>query len=70
MSHSLIGADRRTHCRIVAVALAGALILVVVGIAASPPQSDASIGLAHADTPVLKVGKPAISAAAGAPLMR
>ena len=70
MSHSLIAADRRTHCRIVAVALAGALSLVVVGIAASPPQSDASIALARDGTPVLTVGKPAISATAGAPLMR
>jgi hypothetical protein len=70
MSHSLIGADCRTHVRIVAVALAGAISLVVFGIAASPPQPDAPGAQARADGPVLKAGKPPLSAAAGMPLMR
>jgi hypothetical protein len=34
MSHSLIGADRSTHLKIVAVALAAAIAVVIVGITA------------------------------------
>jgi hypothetical protein len=46
MSHSLIGADRGTHCRIVAAALAGAIVVVLAGSAAResgaarPPGKD------------------------------
>jgi hypothetical protein len=38
MSHSLIGADGRTHCKIVAVALAGALVLVTAAVTARTPE--------------------------------
>jgi hypothetical protein len=55
MSHSLIGADRTTHLKIVAVALAGAIAVVVVGITARVTD----IGVAGAQTVVVKAGKPA-----------
>jgi hypothetical protein len=46
MSHSLIGADGRTHVKIVAVALAGALALVAVGVTARAPEPGSAIVLA------------------------
>jgi len=55
MSHSLIGADRTTHLKIVAVALAGAIAVVVVGITARVTD----IQSASAQTIVVKAGKPA-----------
>jgi hypothetical protein len=45
MSHSLIDADGRTHCKIVAVALAGALALVAVGVTARTPEPGRAIVL-------------------------
>jgi hypothetical protein len=56
MSHSLIGADRSTHFKIVAVALVGAIFLVVVGMIARMDDSETTTAQLHG--PVLKVGKP------------
>jgi hypothetical protein len=70
MCHSLIGADRRTHGKILAVALAGAIGLVVVAGATWRTETGASTAHARANAPVLKAGKPAISAAAGIPTVR
>jgi hypothetical protein len=53
MSHSLIGADRTTHLKIVAVALAGAIAVVVVGITARVTD----IRSASGQTVVVKAGK-------------
>ena len=55
MSHSLIGADRTTHLKIVAVALAGAIAVVLVGITARVTDT----GVASAQNVVVKAGKPA-----------
>jgi hypothetical protein len=55
MSHSLIGADRTTHLKIVAVALAGAIAVITVGITARVTD----IGVASAQNIVVKAGKPA-----------
>jgi hypothetical protein len=55
MSHSLIGADRTTHLKIVAVALAGAIAVILVGITARVTD----IGVASAQNIVVKAGKPA-----------
>jgi hypothetical protein len=55
MSHSLIGADRTTHLKIVAVALAGAIAVVLVGITARVTDT----GVAGAQNVVMKAGKPA-----------
>ena len=54
MSHSLIGADRTTHLKIVAVALVGAIAVILVGITARVTD----IGGASAQNVVVKVGKP------------
>jgi hypothetical protein len=71
MSHSLIGADRRTHGKIVAVALAASMSLVMLSIGSR--RADSSAPTAHtpaANGPALKAGGPALSATAGAPIIR
>jgi hypothetical protein len=52
MTHSLIGADRTTHLKIVSVALAGAIAVVLVGITARVADSDG--------VRVLTAGQPAV----------
>jgi hypothetical protein len=59
MTHSLIGADRSTHFKIVAVALVSAVVLVMVGITARVVETDSATARIQAEGPVLKVGKPA-----------
>jgi hypothetical protein len=66
MSSSLIGADRRTHCKIVVLALASAMTVVMLGGAAWRAQTDRPT----AHETVLKVGKPVMSATAGEPVIR
>jgi hypothetical protein len=61
MTHTLIGADRGTHLKIVAVALAGAVTLV--GITARVAASDDAIARQHGNTLLIKAGKLTISAA-------
>jgi hypothetical protein len=68
MSHSLIGADRRTHCKIVAVALSTALGLVALSAAAW--RTDSGAAAVHAQGPALKAGKPTISANTGSRVIR
>jgi hypothetical protein len=52
MSHSLIGADRATHLKIVAVSLVAAIAVVAVGITARVADGGA------AAQAVVKAGKP------------
>ena len=59
MTHSLIGADRTTHFKIVAVALVSAIVLVMVGVTARVADSDTTTARLQTDGPVLKAGKPA-----------
>jgi hypothetical protein len=59
MTHSLIGADRSTHFKIVAVALVGAVVLVMVGITARVAETDTATARIQAEGPVLKAGTPA-----------
>ena len=70
MSHSLIGADRRTHGKIVAVALACAIGLVMVETMAWRTDMDARAAQARPNGLVIKAGKPAIAADAAAPIIR
>lgn len=58
MTHSLIGADRSTHFKIVAVALLSAIVLVMVGITARVTETDTATARLQAEGPVLKAGKP------------
>ena len=59
MTHSLIGADRSTHFKIVAVALVSAVVVVMVGITARVAETDTATARSQAEGPVLKAGKPA-----------
>jgi len=70
MYHSLIGADRRTHGKILAVALAGVISLVMFAGPAWLAKTDAGTAGAQASGAILKVSRPAVSAAADAPLIR
>jgi hypothetical protein len=63
MSHSLIGADRTTHLKILCVALVGAIAVVVVGITARIADLDTR-------TQVVKAGKPAVFTASDATTIR
>ena len=63
MTHSLLGADRATHLKIVAVAMAGAIAVALVGRNAGVAENDAAIGRAQASGTILKAGKPTTSAA-------
>jgi hypothetical protein len=58
MNHSLIGADRNTHFKIVAVALISAIVLVVVGLIGRMDDYATGTDRLHTDGPVLKIGKP------------
>jgi hypothetical protein len=57
MSHSMIGADPGTHCKIVAVALAGAMTLTTVAIAARPGARDSAPAHAQSNAADLKAAK-------------
>jgi hypothetical protein len=68
MTHSLIGADRCTHCKIIMVAVASTVsVIMLAGGAwrAEPGARTERIG-----TPMLKVGAPAMSAATSTPMIR
>jgi hypothetical protein len=69
MSHSLIGADRRTLGKVVAVALAGAIGVVALGSTASKPETKTSIAHLRGGI-VVKAGKPAVAAAADTVALR
>jgi hypothetical protein len=70
MSHSLIGADRATHCRIVAVASAATAGMIILAATTWRADVDSSVAPAWASAPVLKADKPAVSAKVGGPLIR
>jgi cytochrome oxidase Cu insertion factor (SCO1/SenC/PrrC family) len=57
MSHSLLHASPRTHVKIVVVALVGAILVVLAGIAAHV-SSNRDIARLQAHAPVVKAGKP------------
>jgi hypothetical protein len=66
----LIGADGHTHCKIVAVALAGSISLIMLAIAARHAEPEAPTALARANGPVFKAGRPTVSAVTAAPIIR
>ena len=59
MNHSIITADRTTHLKIVAVSLAAAIAVIVVGITARVTDTTGASANLQAHGPVLKAGKPA-----------
>ena len=59
MAHSLIGADRRTQLRILAVALVAGAVFVTIGLAARVSDFETMAAMMQ-DQPVVKAGKPVI----------
>jgi hypothetical protein len=70
MSHSLISADRSTHVRIITVALAAGVSVVMLAGAGARTRTDAQPAHAHTAGPVLKAGKSMMSATASLVLIR
>jgi hypothetical protein len=68
MTHSLIGADRRTHCKIMMIAVASAVSVIMLAGSAWRAEPDART--ARINPPMLKVGAPAMSAASSTPMIR
>lgn len=59
MNHTLLGADRTTHLKIVAVALIAAIGVVAVGITSRLNDiATSETARIQTDGPVLKAGKP------------
>jgi hypothetical protein len=63
MSHSLIGADRTTHLKVICVSLIAAIAVIAVGITARATDSDQT-------RVVLKANKPAVYTARDAATIR
>ena len=59
MAHSLIGADRTTHLKVLAVALVAGVLFVAVGVAAHLSDFETAGAMTQAQ-PVLKAGKSTI----------
>jgi hypothetical protein len=59
MAHSLIGADRMTHLKIVTVALVAGVVFVMVGVAAHLGDFETAGAMMQGE-PVLKAGKSTI----------
>jgi hypothetical protein len=70
MSHSLIGADRRSHIKVLAVAAGGAMSLILLGIAAQRSETAFATTHAQAERPVIKAGTPVLTASVGAATIR
>ena len=62
MNHSIYGADRLTHLKIVVVALIGATVVAGVGIAARDTASTPGVTTARNQelVPVIRAGKPLV----------
>ena len=58
MAHSLIGADRKTHLKILVVALVAGIAFVMVGVAANVSDFETTANMMQ-DRPVVQAGKPA-----------
>ena len=62
MNHSIYGADRHTHIKIVVVALIGATVVAGVGIAARETGTTSGITTARNQdlVPVIRAGQPVV----------
>ena len=62
MNHSMYGADRHTHIKIVVVALIGATVVAGVGIAARETATTSGINTARNQelVPVIRAGHPVV----------
>jgi hypothetical protein len=57
MNHSIVTADRNTHLKVAAQALAAVIGVVLVGLSARVDDSGISSGSAARNGPVVKAGK-------------
>jgi hypothetical protein len=62
MNHSIYGADRLTHLKIVVVALIGATLVAGVGIAARDTAATSGVATARNQelVPVIRAGQPVV----------
>jgi hypothetical protein len=62
MNHSIYGADRLTHLKIVVVALIGATLVAGVGIAARDTSTTSGVATARNKelVPVIRAGQPVV----------
>jgi hypothetical protein len=62
MNHSIYGADRLTHLKIVVVALIGATLVAGVGIAARDTATTSGVATARNQelVPVIRAGQPVV----------
>ncbi len=72
MNHSIYGADRLTHLKIVVVALIAAILVAGVGIAARGTAGELNVVTARTQGygPVVKAGKPVVMTAREASTIR
>ena len=66
MNHSLIGADRGTYFKIVAVALIAGIVVIAVGFTAANRTNEATADI-NARGAVVKAGKPATFTSSDSP---
>jgi len=57
MNHSIVTADRNTHLKVAALALAAAIGVVLVGFSARVDDSGAFVASAGHNGPIVKAGK-------------
>jgi hypothetical protein len=60
MNHSIYGADRLTHLKIVVVALIGATVVAGVGIAARDTATTPDVTTARNLVPIIRAGQPVV----------
>jgi hypothetical protein len=60
MNHSIYGADRLTHLKIVVVALIGATVVAGVGIAARGTATTPEVTAARNLVPIIRAGQPVV----------
>lgn len=69
MTHSLIGADRATHLKIVVVALVAGIVVVLVGVAARVSDFETATAI-MSNGPIIKAGQPAVVTKRETPTIR
>jgi hypothetical protein len=72
MNHSIYGADRLTHLKIVVVALIGAIVVAGVGIAARDTSATSGVTTARNQelVPIVRAGKPLVVGDRDIPIIR
>jgi hypothetical protein len=72
MNHSIYGADRLTHLKIVVVALIGATVVAGVGIAARDTSATSGVTTARNQelVPMIRAGQPVVVGDRDVPMVR